>query len=260
VCDVPNGRRPERYSRGHRSPMVLAMGRWRSRIARAGPVTAVRASVALAAAPILRHAIARTSHRQRLEWVRLLVPGSHGQRRDEILSFARFASKRSPGSVCEIGTLMGGTSLFLTGLAPSVRKFVGIDIQLRNARLVAALAPSWVDVRHIEGSSREPAVNQRLAEELAGKPLDILFIDGDHSYEGVRSDFLEYRDVVSAGGLIAFHDIIDDRGGDFWAGGVPRFWRQINNQFRCWEFVDDYSQDAYGIGVVEHDPTVDFTL
>lgn len=37
--------------------------------------------------------------------------------------------------------------------------------------------------------------------------IDFLLIDGDHSYEGVKSDFLTYKDLVREGGLIAFHDI-----------------------------------------------------
>jgi hypothetical protein len=34
----------------------------------------------------------------------------------------------------------------------------------------------------------------------------LLFIDGDHRYEGVRRDFEMYSPLVGAGGLIAFHD------------------------------------------------------
>ena len=34
--------------------------------------------------------------------------------------------------------------------------------------------------------------------------LDLLFIDGDHSYEGVRQDYKMYSKLVRDGGLIAF--------------------------------------------------------
>jgi len=37
--------------------------------------------------------------------------------------------------------------------------------------------------------------------------VDLLFIDGDHSYEGCRLDFEMYRDLVAPDGLIVFHDI-----------------------------------------------------
>jgi predicted O-methyltransferase YrrM len=37
-------------------------------------------------------------------------------------------------------------------------------------------------------------------------PIDILFIDGDHSYEGVKFDFDHFGPQVRVGGLILLHD------------------------------------------------------
>lgn len=56
------------------------------------------------------------------------------------------------------------------------------------------------------------------------KVIDFLFIDGDHSYDGVKQDFEMYVPFVKTGGIIAFHDIvISDRHhernvyvGEFW--------------------------------------------
>lgn len=45
--------------------------------------------------------------------------------------------------------------------------------------------------------------------------LDLLFIDGDHSYAGVKSDWEAYRPVLKAGSIIVFHDW-------GWAEGVRR--------------------------------------
>jgi predicted O-methyltransferase YrrM len=237
-------------------PVSGTVNALRTRIVRFPPVARVRSGAALVASPIARRLIARTDHATRLRCVRLLLPGSHGQRPSEILAFAEFAAARNPHRVCEIGTLTGGTSLFLTGLSPSVRQFVGIDVKIHNARVVAALAPSAVDVVHIEGSSREVRVRDGLIAALDGNPLDLLFIDGDHEYQGAKADLIEYRDLVAPGGLIAFHDIVQDHSLNFWSGGVPRLWREIREHFSYWEFVDDPSQDAFGIGVIEHDPEV----
>ena len=43
---------------------------------------------------------------------------------------------------------------------------------------------------------------------LADRPIDLLFIDGDHTYVGVKMDFEMYRPLVRKGGIIAFHDIV----------------------------------------------------
>jgi len=37
-------------------------------------------------------------------------------------------------------------------------------------------------------------------------PVDLLFIDGDHSYEGVKKDFENYSPLVESGGYIIFDD------------------------------------------------------
>lgn len=36
--------------------------------------------------------------------------------------------------------------------------------------------------------------------------IDVLFIDGDHSYEGVKSDFELYSTILSENGIIMLHD------------------------------------------------------
>lgn len=40
-----------------------------------------------------------------------------------------------------------------------------------------------------------------------GYPIRLLFIDGDHAYESVRSDFLGWEKYVVPDGLVVFHDV-----------------------------------------------------
>jgi predicted O-methyltransferase YrrM len=227
----------------------------RTTIVRSPPALAARRAGGRVIAPAVRGRIAAGDHDQRVRWVRRLVPGSLGQIPEEIAGFGAFARDRQPVRICEIGTLMGGTSLFLCGLAPSVRTFVGIDIEPNNVQLVSALAPKPVDVTFITGSSRDPGVRGGLVTALAGELLDVLFVDGDHEYDGVRADLVEYRDLVRPGGLIAFHDIVADKGGRT-SGDVPVLWQELRDRFVSHEFVADRDQNGYGIGVIEHDPAV----
>lgn len=53
-------------------------------------------------------------------------------------------------------------------------------------------------------SSSEKAV--QMWNEKIKKPVRLLFIDGDHSYEGVKKDFELWSGLVIEGGIIGFHD------------------------------------------------------
>jgi len=44
-------------------------------------------------------------------------------------------------------------------------------------------------------------------------PIGLLWIDGDHSEEGVRRDFCAFEPFLHPGGVVAFHDARDPSGG-----------------------------------------------
>jgi|LWDU01.1.fsa_nt_gi predicted O-methyltransferase YrrM len=44
------------------------------------------------------------------------------------------------------------------------------------------------------------------------KNINLLFIDGNHDYESVLSDWLLYEPIVSSGGIVAFHDSLSNSG------------------------------------------------
>lgn len=219
-------------------------------------------SIVRGAAPLLRFAITRADHYGRAHLAQRLLPGIAVQVPDELVGLGELAAERRPVRICEIGTWFGSTSLFLAGLSPSVKSYVGVDLEPRNYRLVSALAPRGVTTSFVRGSSQDPATRKRVLAALGDEELDLLFIDGDHSYDGVRADLMDYRNLVRPGGLIALHDIVSDHaarygsGTENSSGDVPRFWREIRQRFRHWEFVQDWDQDGYGIGVIEHDPDV----
>jgi len=83
---------------------------------------------------------------------------------------------------------------------------------------------------------------------LGDSKLDLLFIDGDHTYEGVKRDFEMYSPLVRKGGIITFHDIVP--GPPENVGGVPTFWNEIKQNFTYKEIVKDWRQGGYGIGVI----------
>ncbi len=76
------------------------------------------------------------------------------------------------------------------------------------------------------------------------RKIDILFIDGDHSYEGVKRDWELFVPFVKPYGLVIFHDTIWDlrpnETGDRPEIGVPRF-------------VDDLRKAGYPVLTMEKD-------
>lgn len=173
----------------------------------------------------------------------------------EILALVAFLSERRPGVYLEIGTANGGTHFLIRRLCPALRVSIAIDIDIHNRHLIDLLTAT-PETHYIEGASTDPCTRRRLERVLAGRQIDALFIDGDHSYEGVKQDFDLYRGHVRPGGAIIFHDIVADHGQRYgkqtnkYTGGVPRFFAEIKNDFECFEFVEDYDQDGFGIGVI----------
>lgn len=180
------------------------------------------------------------------------------QIRHEILSFIDLARSIEPRAVMEIGTAEGGTNFLLGAALPSATLKIGVDLFVRNTRLLKAYSRPGCEQLFVHGSSHAPPVIKHVRALLGDRPLDVLFIDGDHSYEGAKADFEGYLPLVRSGGLIAFHDIVPDHKARYgrdtgrWAGDVPRLWKEIRAQYAMsWELVEDPEQDGLGIGVIQ---------
>jgi predicted O-methyltransferase YrrM len=82
---------------------------------------------------------------------------------------------------------------------------------------------------------------------LRDQPVDFLFLDGDHSYQGIKTDFEMYAPLVKKGGLVAFHGI-EPSTIDNWIQ-VGRFWNEIKTHYAYQEFLDPEISWG-GIGVL----------
>ena len=97
----------------------------------------------------------------------------------------------------------------------------------------------------IRGDSHSEEVAARVRRIT--QSLDVLFIDGDHTYDGVKHDFLSYSPLIRSGGIVAFHDIAEhpEKAG----GDVPRFWNELKGSHRHEEIIKNPEQ-GWGIGVL----------
>ena len=105
----------------------------------------------------------------------------------------------------EIGMDKGGTHLVWKHLYDKV---ISVDINLGNAVMfMAGLLHKPEASRAILSNSQLPLTVKLVEQELNGVYVDFLFIDGDHSYSAVESDYLNYEPFVRSGGVVAFHDV-----------------------------------------------------
>lgn len=183
------------------------------------------------------------------------------QKGRELISFLETASKLPIESALEIGTAAGGTFYLLCRAARSTASLLTIDLNndWRRRVLLHLTCPKPSQKVHIiRGNSRDERTLARVKHALRSRELDILFIDGDHSFEGVRKDFELYSGLVRQGGIIAFHDIVTDYRTRYGiatvsspcSGEVPRFWSLVKSKWRGREFVESRDQDGYGIGAI----------
>jgi predicted O-methyltransferase YrrM len=175
----------------------------------------------------------------------------------EILQLLKLLRSNPPKTVLEIGTYRGGTFFLFSRVAAPDAILISLDLPPSRSGLgypswrrglFRSFAKAQQKIELVLADSHQTVTVTRIQQLLGGRQLDFLFIDGDHSYEGVKSDYEMYSPLVRNGGLIAFHDIVPrapER-----ACGVPRFWEELKMTRTVTEFVADWRQDGYGIGVV----------
>lgn len=195
-------------------------------------------------------------------WIDELL-GSHFfrplQKRSEVLRLTELVRELRPSAVCEIGAAGGGTAFIFAHAAADEATVVSVDLEFGRARreAVRLFARARQRLVCVQGDSHEPATLDAVRATLAGRPLDLLYLDGDHSFEGVAADFRLYAPLVRAGGLVVLHDIVPDFRARYGVetssdtGGVPLFWERVKRAGgEVVEIVEDAAQDGYGIGIL----------
>ncbi len=107
---------------------------------------------------------------------------------------------RAKGDILEIGVRGGvSTAAFLLGLEANGGHLYSIDLDPGCGNLFDH--PQWsflcADSRDVE----------RVTSNVPAR-LDVLFVDGDHRYSGLKADLNNYSPLVKPGGLILVHDIV----------------------------------------------------
>lgn len=131
------------------------------------------------------------------------VPGWESP--DEQATLFDFAHRLQPGqTIVEVGSEFGMSASIFCAAAPIGTKIFSVDIfpgsllDMHRANLAEA---------KLAGRSKQLKGDSSIvgrAWTLGG--IDLLFIDGDHSYAGVKRDIEAWIPHVRAHGIVIFHD------------------------------------------------------
>lgn len=187
----------------------------------------------------------------------------HGamQKLRELAPLLALVRRLRPRVVVEIGTARGGTLYAWCRVAHPEATIVSIDLPGgrygggyadEDERVFERYAGDRQEIHFIRADSHEASTRARLEEILRGRPIELLMIDGDHTYEGVKQDFEMYAPLVAAGCPVVFHDILPHPIEQ--ECEVDRFWREVKEAYRHTEYVDSQpdreGRQWGGIGVL----------
>jgi predicted O-methyltransferase YrrM len=177
------------------------------------------------------------------------------QKREEIRWLFELVRAARPRVVLEIGIDSGGTFFLWSRAAAPDAHLLAIDSRplgpfgvwspFSVVRRGFAAGSQRVNLLMGKDSHSE-TTREHLVRLLKGRPIDFLFVDGDHSHDGVWQDFHMYSPLVARGGLIAFHDISPNPAE--WTKGVARFWREFTAKHETEERVVN-DEPGFGIGL-----------
>jgi cephalosporin hydroxylase len=178
------------------------------------------------------------------------------QIQSEIIEFCKILIERKPKIILEIGTANGGTLFLLSRIAGENSIIFSIDLAVESSPGIVDYKPPIFyksfalnnqKMIIIKGNSHDRAILNQVIKYLNKREIDLLFIDGDHTYKGVKKDFQMYGPLVKENGIIAFHDIVkvpDDY------VDVHKFWNEIKNKYNHMEIVEDWNQERCGFGII----------
>jgi cephalosporin hydroxylase len=174
---------------------------------------------------------------------------------EEFKELLELVKKEKPEVVMEIGTMDGGTLYGWTNIS-NPELAISLDLPEgdfgggypeEKGKLYQEFSEK-TSFELVRADSHNPDTKREIEEDLDGRKIDFLFIDGDHTYDGVKQDFEMYSELVREGGLIAFHDICNHPNDP--NCNVDQFWEEVSEDYESQEIVKDSDQGWAGIGVI----------
>jgi cephalosporin hydroxylase len=169
----------------------------------------------------------------------------------------QFLEKLQPHNLVEVGTREGGSLFMLSRILPPGSTIISVDLPgmawgrkesgTCKQRIAERLRADGFTVHLVERDSSLPETAAEVTRLLDGAPIEALFLDGDHAFDGVLADFRNYQPLMKENAPIIFHDIAK-------AAKLPKvevhyLWRVLKTFMPWLEFVAA-PENGQGIGIV----------
>lgn len=151
----------------------------------------------------------------------------------ELLAALALISYHDVATVLEIGTADCGSAWAWAQL-PYVRTVITVDVQPPAGPFPYVTDPGTQVIR-VTGNSADPDTRSGVMIHLQKRQVDLLVIDGDHTGEMPKSDYMLYHGLVRPGGLILIHDTQGYPGRDDFT--TPALWADLIKAYDHVELV-----------------------
>lgn len=153
-------------------------------------------------------------------------------------------AKIEPKNILEIGTWKGySAETWYWAFQPDVLVSLEIEKGIMDVDWTK-LTLNTQTIKLFEGCNSH---NPDVVKTVGQVKYDFLFIDGDHSEQGVRKDFEMYSPLVRKGGIIVLHDVIYTSADPLAPVQVKPLWEELKLKY---PYVEIKTKDSTGIGVI----------
>lgn len=162
---------------------------------------------------------------------------------EEYIEYLWFLKNSNFKTYLNIGIGKGGSFLIETFIQPNLELSIAVDNSSYwkdNQRNSILEKIDWLQSNvntKVEFYDSDSVTWLKKNQE---RKFDAIFIDGDHSYDGLKGDYDNALPLLNDGGYVIFHDI-----NSFACPGVMKIWNELKND-SCQEFIQS---QTCGIGI-----------
>lgn len=155
-----------------------------------------------------------------------------------------------PSLVVELGTHSGNSLVTILEACRlnnldtkvyAVDTWVGDSHSKKYSNSIYEQLKNYVSLKYPDNCTLLRMKFEEAIDNFDDKSIDLLHIDGYHTYDAVKKDFEDYLPKVKDNGIILFHDVLV-KDADF---GVHLFWEEVSKRYPT--FIQE---NGTGLGVL----------